>query len=210
MVLKLLNYKVKYEGESHWFSYPDIYLDAGKCLAILGKSGIGKTTLINSLFCKDFKGLIEYDEALILERDFSSWGKDIYEYVSYMPQFAQDGLNPSKTIKNQIDLVKSNNISLSEEEVDLYLEDLGLDIGIKKAYPFQISGGMKQRAVLLLSFIKKPKLLVLDEPTSALDYFTSINIIDFLQKRKAEGVGMLIISHDRSFVKELADEVIVL
>ncbi len=133
MVLKLLNYKVKYEGESHWFSYPDIYLDAGKCLAILGKSGIGKTTLINSLFCKDFKGLIEYDEALILERDLSSWGgKDIYEYVSYMPPICSRWIESFKTIKNQIDLVKSNNISLNEEEVDLYLEDLGLDIGIKK------------------------------------------------------------------------------
>ena len=210
MAVKLLDYKVKYEDGSHWFFYPNICLKAGRCVAILGRSGIGKTTLINSLFCRNFKGLIEYDEALILGKDLNSWGGNIYDHVSYMPQFAQDGLNPSKSIGNQIELVKSNNTGLKKEEIDLYLRDLGLDTDIKKAYPFQISGGMKQRAVLLLSFIKKPKLLILDEPTSALDYFTSINIKNFLRKRKEEGIGMLIISHDKFFVKELADETIVL
>lgn len=67
-------------------------------------------------FCRNFKGLIEYDEALILGKDLNSWGGNIYDHISYMPQFAQDGLNPSKSIGNQIELVKSNNTGLKKRK----------------------------------------------------------------------------------------------
>ena len=210
MVLKLINYKAKYKDEDSWFSYPNIDIEEGHCLSILGKSGIGKTTLINSLFGLNFQGIRKYDKALFLRKDLNYWGDEKYSYISYMPQFAQDGLNPSKTIGQQIDFVKFNNGSLEDGKINLILQELGLEEDIKKLYPFQISGGMKQRVVLLLSFIKQPKLLILDEPTSALDYFTSAHIMEFLLKRKAEGVSLLMISHDRSFTNRLADEIIVL
>lgn len=208
MILEIKNYCTTYD-KKRWFSYPTIDLKGGKCVCIMGSSGCGKTTLLNSLFGLSFSGKCKYDKALILEKDIKLWGKDKYKYISYMPQFAQHGLNPCITVSEHIEYILKNNDNVADNNtISYYFDKLELGENIKDLYPKEISGGMKQRVVLLMSFIKRPKLLVLDEPSSALDYITLRNMVDFINERKSEGCGILLVSHDKNFAKALSDKII--
>lgn len=210
MVLQLKSYKVRY-GKNKLFSYPNIEVCEENCVCLMGNSGCGKTTLLNSLFSVDFSGKAEYDIATLFGRNIKLWGENKYENLSYMPQYAQDGLNPLITVENQLKLiVKCNKSSIGGEDIKKYLEELKLEEKVMKLYPVELSGGMKQRVAMLLGFVKKPKLFVLDEPSSALDYITLFDIVSFLKRRKEEGSSLLIVSHDETFVKNLADKVYVL
>ena len=207
MVLELKNYKAKYNKDK-FFAYPDIELYEGSCLCLMGSSGCGKTTLLSSLFSIEFLGEVEYDVANLLGKDINSLKENKYGYLSYMPQYAQDALNPLLNIGQQIQLImKSNKNNIRYENIKSYLEELELGKKVMKMYPHELSGGMKQRVVMLLGFVKNPKLFILDEPSSALDYITLFSIVKFLKKRKEEGTSLFIVSHDEIFVKNLADKV---
>lgn len=207
MVLELKNYKAKYD-KVKFFTYPDIKIYEGNCICIMGSSGCGKTTLLSSIFSMEFSGEVEYDTAMLFGEDIRELKENKYRNLSYMPQYAQDALNPLLSIGQQIELVMENNIKYGNTKN--YLQELELEEKIMKMYPHELSGGMKQRIVMLLGFIKRPKLFVLDEPSSALDYITLFSIVRFLKKRKEEGTSLFIVSHDKSFVKSLADKVYIL
>lgn len=207
MILNIIKFKARYHINSPWWSYPRLELDKGMCLAIMGKTGCGKTTLLNALFSDSFSGIMEYDVADLMEKDLRAWGRDRYQEISYMPQYAQNGLNPTLTIGEQIELVKKSCYA-PEVRLDLFFEELELETKIKSLYPFQISGGMKQRVVILMGFIKQPRLFVLDEPSSALDFMTLDKTLNFLKERKREGTSLMVVSHHLGFLTSLADKVI--
>jgi len=210
MIMELRKFKVRYGDNATWFNYPDIELEKGGCFVLMGKTGCGKTTLLNALFKHSFSGEVVYEKAKIVGNDWSEWGKNRYKFISYMPQYAQSGLNPSLTIGEQIDLVKRCCGVRSDERQQSYFEELGLRKEMTKRYPFEISGGMKQRIALLMGFIKKPQLFVLDEPSSALDYITLRKTVDFLKRRKEEGCAILMVSHHRGFAAGIADKMAVM
>jgi len=210
MILELRQFKARYKAQTSWFDYPDLELEKGRCLVLMGKTGCGKTTLLNALFQYPFSGEVVYEKAEILGNDWRNWGKERYEFISYMPQYAQNGLNPSLTIGEQLDMVKRCCSVHPGERQQSYFEELGLKKEVTKYYPFEISGGMKQRIALLIGFIKKPALFVLDEPSSALDYITLRKTMDFLRRRKEEGCAILMVSHHRGFAAGIADKVTVL
>jgi ABC-type dipeptide/oligopeptide/nickel transport system ATPase subunit len=205
MILETKNYKIKYDKEKT-FTYPDIKIEEGSCVSLMGSSGCGKTTLLNSLFSIDFHGEVNYHIARLFNKDIKLWTEDKYQVLSYMPQYAQDGLNPLLTIEKQIELVmKNNKNNIGSVNVKKYMEELELKEDILKLYSSELSGGMKQRIAILLGFIKAPRLFVFDEPSSALDYYTMFKIVGFLKKRKEEGTSLLIVSHDEVFVESLSD-----
>lgn len=208
MILEIKKYKVKYYKDEKWRFYPDINIMAGEGCCLIGKTGCGKTTLLNSLFSPFFKGTIDYEKAELLGKDIKFWEGSIFKEISYMPQFIQNGLNPALSINQQLRFIKESNISIGDETMKKYMNELELDEGIKKLYPAQISGGMRQRVGLLMGFIKKPKLFILDEPTSAIDYITLEKIINFLSSRKKEGCSILMVSHHMGFAEALADKII--
>lgn len=207
MILKVNEFKARYHSiNSPWWSYPRLELDKGRCLAIMGKTGCGKTTLLNALFSNSYAGIMEYEVAELMGKDLRAWGRD-YQTISYMPQYAQNGLNPSLTIGEQIELIKKS-CNTPEVRLDLFFKELGLEKEVSSLYPFQISGGMKQRIVILMGFIKQPKLFIMDEPSSALDYITLDKVLNFLKERKREGTSLIVVSHHLGFVTSIADKVI--
>ncbi len=210
MILELREFKARYKAQTAWFDYPDLELEKGRCLALLGKTGCGKTTLLNALFQYPFSGEVIYEKAEILGNDWRNWGMERYKFISYMPQYAQSGLNPALTIGEQIDMIKRCCSAHTGERQQSYFEELELTKEVTKHYPFEISGGMKQRVALLIGFIKKPALFVLDEPSSALDYITLRKTMDFLRRRKEEGCAILMVSHQKGFAAGIADKVTVL
>lgn len=207
MILELRQFKVRYKAQTAWFNYPDLELEKGRCLALMGETGCGKTTLLNALFQYPFSGEVTYRKAEILGNDWRNWGMERYKSISYMPQYAQSGLNPALTIGEQLDIIKRCCSAQSVERQQSIFEELGLKKEVTKHYPFEISGGMKQRIALLIGFIKKPALFVLDEPSSALDYITLRKTMDFLTRRKDEGCAILMVSHHKGFAAGIADKV---
>lgn len=206
MVLELEDFRIRHQGTDKWFCYPDLNLEAGSCLALMGRTGSGKTTLLSALFEYSFLGAVTYRRARILGRNLRAWGKDRYESISYMPQFVQSGLNPSLTVGQQLRLAGGGNIN--EDWLLSYLRELDLAETVEQLYPFQISGGMKQRLALVMGFLKAPRLFVLDEPSSAMDYVTLRRTLRFLRARKAEGCAMVVVSHHPGFIEGIADQVV--
>lgn len=196
-----------YEGKnSKKFYYPDFAIGKGRCLCIKGDTGCGKTTLLKALFKKNFEGKADYKSAQLMGKDIRSYGRDIYRVVSFMPQFSQNALNPSLTVEGHGKDVPGYN----REGFLEMLASLKLDEDVMNKYPYELSGGMKQRIVMLLGFLKNPSLYVMDEPSTAIDALTLKLISDFLRRMKEKGISILMVTHDFGFSKHIADEHIIL
>lgn len=208
MVLSLVDYMVSYREQSKWITYPDIFISKNECVCLMGESGCGKTTLLNSMFDPYFNGAVRYKTAQIAGKGIKEWGEELFKHISYMPQYSQSGLNPMLSLKEHIDMIEASTEIVDYETIHKYYKQLGLNEDIEKMYPYELSGGMKQRFVMLMGFIKKPKFFVLDEPSSAIDYITLEKMIDFLNHRRSEGCAMLVMSHHKGFSQMIADKVI--
>ena len=205
-MLTVRELRVEYARASKRFAYPDIQIGCGECVCLSGSTGCGKTTLLNALFQPSFPGTLDYKEATLMGHDLKSFRGGIFGTISYMPQYAQDGLNPAMTVRKQIEAVAAgNSLELVQSEIKTKLSALGLEPTVLNLYPHQMSGGMKQRVALLLAHLKKPELMVLDEPSSAIDALTLRSMLDYLFDIKREGAGLLIVSHDLGFTRHIAD-----
>lgn len=191
-------------------------------VGIVGESGCGKSTLAKLLI-----GLVEpplqyIDGKVLIE------GIDLYklpekkrrringEVISYVPQGAMNALNPTKRIIDLIiDIVKEHNNKYPKEQIykdaTKNFEEVGLSSDVLNMYPFELSGGMKQRAVIGISVMLNPKILVVDEPTSALDVSSQKVILKLLWKLKEErGMSMVFITHDIATVRQISSRIIVM
>lgn len=176
----------------------------GEFVAIIGPSGCGKTTILSMV-----GGLIRPTAGKIIldEKEVERPGEDI----GYMLQ--RDQLLPWRKIgKNALlgleikRILTPENIAYANELLDKY----GLG-DFKQHYPFQLSGGMKQRAALIRTLAFKPKILLLDEPFSALDYQTRLSVCnDVYAIIRTEGKTALLVTHDIAEAISLADRIIVL
>lgn len=179
-------------------------LNAGEIVALLGVSGSGKTTLFNII-----AGLHNPDGGDVLlngESIIDSPGK-----VSYMLQ--KDLLLPYKNILDNVALplvIKGIPKKEAREKADGLFEQFGLD-GAQKKYPFQLSGGMRQRAALLRTYLFSEKVALLDEPFSALDMLTKAAVhewyLDIMEKIK---LSTLFITHDVDEAILLSDRIYLL
>lgn len=179
-------------------------LNDGEIVALLGVSGSGKTTLFNII-----AGLHNSDGGDVLlngESIIDTPGK-----VSYMLQ--KDLLLPYKNILDNVALpliIKGIPKKEAREKADELFEQFGLD-GAQKKYPFQLSGGMRQRAALLRTYLFSEKVALLDEPFSALDMLTKAAVhewyLDIMEKIK---LSTLFITHDVDEAILLSDRIYLL
>ncbi len=188
MSLIIKNLSVSYD-ENHVLDDININVNEGEIISIIGKSGVGKTSLFNAVM-----GLVKYDGSITLN-DKNIDNKE--NAVGYMLQ--KDLLLPYKTVIDNIILpLILNGVKKDEaiEEASKYLDDFGLR-GFENEYPSKLSGGMKQRAALLRTYMMKRKYLLLDEPFSALDYITRLEIRAwYIKMAKKLGLSTLFITHD--------------
>ena len=160
MILEARNISQSYEGEAV-ISNISIQLKAGEIVCLIGTSGVGKTTLFHVL-----AGLTHPDEGQVLLENDEITGQA--GKISYMLQ--KDLLLPYRTIEDNISLpllIQGISKKQARKQMEEFYSIFGLE-GTAKKYPFQLSGGMRQRAALLRTYMFSQKVALLDEPFSAL------------------------------------------
>ena len=181
-----------------------IELKEGELVSLLGTSGGGKTTLFNVI-----AGLHEPDQGKVYIDGTDATGQS--GHVSYMLQ--KDLLLPYKTIEDNVSLpliLKGVNKQEARAKVGQYFEEFGLS-GTEKKYPYQLSGGMRQRAALLRTYMFSSEVALLDEPFSALDTLTKRDMHKwYLKVMERIKLSTLFITHDIDEAILLSDRIYLL
>lgn len=186
-------------------------IEKGSIVAVIGPSGCGKST-----FLKCINGLVPVTKGKIYVDgvDVTSGEVDLNTLRSEVGiVFQQFNLFPHMTVRENINLapIKVKKMSRNETEIQtMYLlEKVGLLDKIDK-YPEQLSGGQAQRVAIARSLALKPKIMLFDEPTSALDPQMTYEVLDTIRALAKEGMTMVVVTHEMSFAREVADKIIFL
>ncbi|HJJ21729.1 MAG: ABC transporter ATP-binding protein [Candidatus Nitrosopumilus limneticus] len=189
-------------------------LDSGESLGIAGESACGKSTLGLSLMRMlsngSSFGKIIFDNHSLLDMSESEFdNKFRWKKISMIFQGAMNSLDPVFTIEQQfVEILKQHNYDGNFNELILNsINSVNLDINVLKKYPHELSGGMKQRVIISMALILKPKFVIADEPTTALDVLIQAQIIDLLKKLKKDGMSFMLITHDLAVLSEIADKI---
>lgn len=223
MALRAKNLKVYYNTlKGHVKALDDVSftVEDGEILGIAGESGCGKSTLSNALIhlvkpMEHIDGQVYLDGKEIILSDDASMQKHRYKNISIIPQYALSALNPIRKIEKIVqDLMKYRGINYSEIEKKFKnrLEIVGLPLSVLKQYPIELSGGMKQRVVMVISTLLDPSLLICDEITSALDVTNqqavAEMIVEFRDRKFVNSVTF--VTHDVPVLYQIADRILIM
>ena len=180
----------------------------GEVLAIAGHTGSGKSTLIQIV-----AGLIELTSGTVEIDGLSVADKKIRRLVGIVFQYPEHQLF-EETVESDI-AFGPKNFGLSEAEisarVDEAMRQVGLDAGLKKSSPFELSGGQRRRVAIAGILALKPKYLILDEPTAGLDPLAKKNLLnEIFGDVKKSGVTIILVSHNMEDIANFANRVVVL
>jgi ABC-type glutathione transport system ATPase component len=153
-------------------------------------------------------------EPLPIEDD-AAMNRYRFTEVSIVPQYAMSAMNPTRKVGALIrDLLHTRGVRYDSvlDELHRRLELVGLSESVLGMYPIELSGGMKQRAVIVLSTLLDPSLLIADEVTSALDVSTQKAVAQTLVEFRARGFvkSMMVITHDISVLAQIADSILIM
>jgi peptide/nickel transport system ATP-binding protein len=192
----------------------------GEIMGLAGESGCGKSTLGRSLIRLDGRmkyvaGRVELDGAELPIWDDRAMNPFRFKRVSIVPQYAMSALNPTRKVGRIVaDLLESRGVRFESAlpELTRRFELVGLSRSVLGMYPIELSGGMKQRSVMVLSTLLDPSLLIADEITSALDVSTQRAVAQTLVEfRDREFVkSTMVITHDLSLLYQIADTILVM
>ena len=200
----------------------DFQLDYNKAVVVLGESGCGKTSLAKAILrllprnVKTYSGRVYVDGTDVMPLGDEEFRRNVrWVAMSMVPQAAMNALNPVLKVGEQVSEPAMIHLGVSRAEglgmARKMFQHVGVPEDFLDRYPFELSGGMRQRVAIAMSLITSPSLIVLDEPTSALDVLTQANIFNVLKRIKKElGASFILITHDIATSSELADEVAVM
>jgi len=219
-VLRVRDLQVSYgtpNGDVPAVDHVSFSLQPGQRLGLIGESGSGKTTMATALMrLTRPPGRIVGGEVLLGETDMLKLDeKGLREVrlrdIALVPQGAMNSLNPVMRIGNQMaDAIEAHEGRAArkgmEERISGQLARVGLPPQVARRYPHELSGGMKQRAVMAISTVLNPKVIIADEPTSALDVVVQRQVMQTLG-RLQEGIGsaVVLIGHDMGLIAQFAD-----
>jgi peptide/nickel transport system ATP-binding protein len=201
------------KGQVHALEDVNFSLEKGESIGIAGESACGKSTLGLSLIRmilggKIISGKVSLDGESILDLTESKFDSDYrWKKISMVFQGAMNSLDPVYTIKQQfVEVLKEHNYTGDSEKLILdSINSVNLDESVLKKYPHELSGGMKQRIIIAMALLLKPKFVI--EPTTALDVLIQAQIINLLKKLKKDGMSIMLITHDLAVLSEIADKV---
>ena len=200
----------------------DFNLDYNRAVVVVGESGCGKTSLARAILrllprnVASYSGHIYLDGKDVMELDDEQFRQNVrWIKMSLVPQAAMNALNPVMRVGDQVAEPAMIHLGMKADEAMAAARKMFQNVGVAGdflvRYPFELSGGMRQRAALAMALVTSPILIILDEPTSALDLLTQANIMNVLKRIKHEfETSYILITHDVATSSELADEVAVM
>ncbi|GAP22173.1 ABC transporter ATP-binding protein [Leptolinea tardivitalis] len=223
MSLKIENLTIYYQtiaGNVRALEDASFSLADGEIMGVAGESGCGKSTLSNSLIylhapMKYIRGRVFLDGEELPIHDTQKMNPFRYKKISVIPQYAMNAMNPTKKIGRMVeDLLKSRGENYKEilPEVKNRLELVKLSPDVLNMYPFELSGGMKQRMVMVISTLLDPSLLLADEVTSALDVSSQKAVAEMLVGFRDKKIvkSIMLITHDISILYQTANTIMVM
>jgi peptide/nickel transport system ATP-binding protein len=192
----------------------------GEIMGLAGESGCGKSTLGKSLIRLDarmryVRGHVVLDGVELPVWDDRRMNAFRFKDVSLIPQYALSALNPTRRLGKMVtELLASQDVPMDKAlpELRRRLDLVGLPRDVLERFPIELSGGMKQRVVMVISSLLDPSLLIADEVTSALDVSTQRAVAELLVEFRDRGFvrSMIVITHDLSVLYQIADTVLVM
>ncbi|WP_103104407.1 ABC transporter ATP-binding protein [Brevibacillus reuszeri] len=226
-ILEVKELQVSFAKEEHQITVVNgvtFVVYSGETLGIVGESGCGKS--ITSLSIMGLiprpPGRISGGQILYNNMDLTQLSEEEMRNVrgneiSMIFQEPMTSLNPVFTIGRQIDEIILLHTSASRQEAKQLSIEMLQRVGISRAeqiyqsYPFELSGGMRQRVMIAIGMVCQPKLLIADEPTTALDVTIQLQILDLMKNLQAkENTAIMLITHDLGVVAEMCDRVLVM
>ena len=217
-------YVTRYKENVYAVDHVSLKVEEGQSLGIAGESGCGKSTLALSLMGYYFAPLHYTSGEIIIDgRTISGMNRDdvrkaiLGTEIAYIPQAAMNALNPTRKIINFIeDVILAHDPT--EKKSFIYdlarasFETLGLPAEVLQKYPVELSGGMKQRTVIAVAVILRPKVLIADEPSSALDVTSQKMVIKMLKGLMDTGFikSMIFITHELPLLYNVTDHIMVM
>lgn len=198
-------------------------LDEGKILGIVGESGSGKSVTAYSIMqILEKNGSIRKGQVLYKGQDITKFSeKQMRDFrgkcCSIIFQDPMTSLNPVFTVGNQLkEAIELHTERKGKEAMDRAIEMLTL-VGVNepekrvKQYPYELSGGMRQRVMIAMALACEPDILIADEPTTALDVTIQAQILELMQSlQKKLGMAIIMVTHDLGVIADMCDEIIVM
>jgi oligopeptide/dipeptide ABC transporter ATP-binding protein len=197
-------------------------LGSNRAVVILGESGCGKSSLAKAILrllprnAGQYSGHVYLDGKDVMLLSEEEFRQNVrWASISMVPQAAMNALNPVMRVGDQVAEPAIVHLGVSKAEAFSLVKKMFQHVGVPEdfisRFPFELSGGMRQRVAIAMALVTSPILIILDEPTSALDVLTQANIFNVLKRLKKElGVSFILITHDIATSSELADDVAVM
>lgn len=195
-------------------------VEAGEVVGLVGESGSGKSFTALSLAgllpsgCRVTSGSVELDGQELSGLDETAYGAVRGARIGMVYQDPMTSLNPMMRIGNQVaEALTAHGRPADEARARTreVLDEVGLPAAVVRAYPHQLSGGMRQRALIATALAAGPSVLVADEPTTALDVTVQAQLLDLVDRLRDEhGLTVIWITHDLGVLARLADRVLVM
>lgn len=223
MTLQVENLTLYYQtlrGDARALEDATFTMADGEIMGVAGESGCGKTTLGHGIVLlkppmKFVRGRVIMDGEEMPIWDIEKMRQFRFRRIAIIPQYAMNALNPTRKIGKMIaEVIGSRGVDFGQvlPELKRRLELVGLSQNVLNMYPIELSGGMKQRVVLVLSTLLNPSVLIADEITSALDVSTQKAVMEMLVGFRDQGFvkSIMVITHDISVLYQVADTIMVM
>lgn len=222
-MLEIKDLAVQYGNQAPTIEHFNLSMKKGEIISVVGESGSGKTTVIRAVLGalsgagRGTSGDILYHGESLLKNSKSDWRKIRGSKMSMIFQDCGGTLNPIRKIGSQyVEYIRTHQSMTKKEAWDkavsmltkMRLPDAE---NIMNSYPYQLSGGMRQRVGIAMAMTFNPELLLADEPTSALDVTTQAQIVrQMMELRDDFGTGIIIVTHNIGVAAYMADQLIVM
>ena len=198
-------------GDHHVIKGISTTICRGDVVAVIGPSGCGKSTFLRSMNCLEDPtgGRVTFEGTNITDEDVDI--NLVREKIGMV--FQQFNLFPNMTVRENIMLAPVKRKKMTKEEAAVKADELLDRIGLSDkadSYPAMLSGGQKQRIAIARALAMNPDVMLFDEPTSALDPEMVGEVLSLIKELAAEGMTMVIVTHEMGFAKEVANRVLFL
>jgi len=196
----------------------DLDVHAGEFVGVVGESGCGKSTLLFAIAqllsppAAITGGSVHFQGQDLVAMNEKKLAALRWRDYSVVMQSAMNALNPVKSIGSQFkDAIMAHNEPVSDERPAEVMRLVGIDPIHLKSYPHQLSGGMRQRAMIAMALLFTPDLIIMDEPTSALDVVAQRSLmVQIKELQQRLGFAVLFVTHDMSLISHFSDQLVVM